>query len=112
MQPLEVNVAEVGGSTSSLSAAVNAKGKKDGEYTASAESLHGPFVVTCVVKDEQMVEIRIDEGRDNMFMTDEQLEAYFRTILEGQSLEVDVIAGATVDSEGIVKAIQLAFSRR
>lgn len=112
VQPLEVNVAEVGGSTSSLSAAVNAKGKKDGEYTASAESLHGPFVVTCVVKDEHMVEIRIDEGRDNMFMTDEQLEAYTRTILEGQSLEVDVIAGATVDSEGIVKAIQLAFSRR
>lgn len=48
----------------------------------------------------------------NMFMTDEQLASYIKTIIDGQSLNVDVITGATIDSEGIISAIQLAFSRK
>ena len=47
-----------------------------------------------------------------MFMTDEQLDTFVKSILDQQSLEVDIITGATIDSEGIIEAIQLAFSRK
>ena len=56
--------------------------------------------------------IEIIEGRENMFMTDEQLDTFVKSILDQQSLEVDIITGATIDSEGIIEAIQLAFSRK
>ena len=112
VHPLEENIVDVAVSNSTLKPATDAKGKKDGEYVASGNATHGPYTVRCVVKDEQMVSIEIIEGRENMFMTDEQLDTFVKSILDQQSLEVDIITGATIDSEGIIEAIQLAFSRK
>ena len=95
-----------------LKPAMDASKEDDGEYVASGNATHGPYTVSCTVKDHQIVSIEIIEGRENMFMTDEQLEEFINTIIETQSLAVDAITGATMDSEGIIAAIQLAFSRK
>ena len=112
VKPLEESIVPVGGSSSTLKPAMDASKEADGEYIASANATHGPYTVRCVVKDHQIVSIEIIEGRDNMFMTDEQLDAFVSAIIEGQTLQVDAITGATIDSEGIISAIQLAFSRK
>ena len=110
--PLEEDIVPVAGSSSSLKPAMDASKEDDGEYVASGNATHGPYTVSCTVKDHQIVSIEIIEGRENMFMTDEQLEEFINTIIETQSLAVDAITGATMDSEGIIAAIQLAFSRK
>ncbi|MEF9974452.1 MAG: FAD-binding protein [Clostridia bacterium] len=110
--PLEEHIVAVGGSSSTLRPAMDASAEADGEYTATATATHGPYTVTCVVKDGKMTSIEVVEGRENMFMNDEQLQGFVQGILDGQSLDVDAITGATIDSEGIVSAIQLAFSRK
>ncbi len=112
VKPLEEDIVAVGGSQSTLKPATDASKKNDGEYVASAQATHGPYTVKCVVKDHQIVSIEIIEGRENMFMTDEQLEEFVNKIITDQTLQVDAIAGATMDSEAIVSAIQLAFSRK
>ena len=112
VKPLEEDIVAVGGSSSTLKPATDASNEADGEYVASAEASHGPYTVSCSVKDHKITEIKILEGRDNMFMTDEQLEEFVNNIITNQSLEVDSITGATMDSEAIIGAIQLAFSRK
>ena len=52
----------------------------------------------------------IDDMIQKMGITDEQLEDYVGAILEAQSVNVDIISGATVDCQAIGTAIGQAFA--
>ena len=65
-----------------------------------------------VVKDKQLVGIAVGEGRENMFMNDEQFAAFTKQIIETQDMGVDAVSGATVDCQAITGGIMTAFSHK
>ncbi len=96
-------------SVSSVGPAMNASKAKDGDYTRSSESTHGPWTMTFSVKDGKFTSFEMVQGQENMMMTPEQFTAFTDSIIEAQDLGVDSIAGCTQDSEAIVGAIQRAL---
>ena len=84
-------------------------GKPDGQYAATVEGMHDQVEVTFTVEGGKLANIAITSGRESMLMTDEQLTGYVGQILAGQSASVDVVAGATTDSQLIVNAMAEAF---
>lgn len=111
MVPLEdETVRDMVWSTSSLGPVLDASGSKDGEYFYPASATKGPFGVAFSVKDEAFEDIWIENGEENMMMTPEQFQQFAQSIIDKQSLQVDAIAGATQDSESIIRAIQQALA--
>ena len=84
----------------------------DGDYSVMCQGLHDPFEVIFTIKDKKLVEVKVGEGRANMFMTDEQFAQYTGALIEKQNLGVDAVAGATVDCEAIAGGIMTAFSHK
>ena len=57
----------------------------------------------------KITNMEITTGRDNMYMEDAQLEAFFNEVMTGQSVEVDAISGATLDSNAMIDALKKMF---
>lgn len=81
----------------------------DGVYQGSAMGYNGAITVSVAVLDGQVADIDI--------LSEKETAAYFRraetiidTILDGQSLAVDAVSGATYTSAGIVNAVADALS--
>ena len=70
------------------------------------------FEVIYTIKDKQLVGIAVGEGRENMFMNDEQFAAFTKQIIETQDMGVDAVSGATVDCQAITGGIMTAFSHK
>ena len=85
------------------------EGKADGTYSKVVTGLHGDYEVIFTLKDGKLDAIEIGEGRENMFMTDEQLAQFAGAFVQTQSMEVDTVSGATIDSQAIVSALMTAF---
>ena len=83
----------------------------DGEYVQVVDGLHDKIEVKLTVKDGKLTDITIGQGRDKMYITDEQLAGYVAAILDSQSADVDIVSGATVDCQAIVTAITQAFAK-
>lgn len=83
----------------------------DGEYVQVVDGLHDKIEVKMTVQDGKLTAIAIGEGRDEMFITDEQLEQYVGAILASQSADVDIVSGATIDCQAIGTAIAQAFAK-
>ena len=84
-------------------------GAADGDYPKVVEGLEGEFEVIYTIKDGNLADIRIGEGRENMFMTDEQFEEFKTRMIEAQDIGVDAVSGATIDSQAISSGMLLAF---
>ena len=84
-------------------------GAADGTYAATVDGLHDKIEVTFTVEGGKLTAIEITGGRESMYITDEQLAAYTAAIIEAQSADVDIVAGATVDCQAIGTAIGQAF---
>ena len=83
----------------------------DGEYTAVVDGLHDKIEVKMTVEGGKLTAITIGEGRSEMIITDEQLAEYVNAVIDSQSTDVDVIAGATVDCQAIATALIQAFAK-
>ena len=84
----------------------------DGDYSVMVQGLHDPFEVIYTIKDKQLVGIAVGEGRENMFMNDEQFAAFTKQIIDTQDMGVDAVSGATVDCQAITGGIMTAFSHK
>ena len=85
---------------------------EDGDYPVSVTGLHDPYEVIFTIKDKKLVAIAVGEGKENMFMTDEQFAAFTKEIIDTQSMGVDAISGATIDSQAISGGLMTAFSHK
>ena len=74
--------------------------------------LHDPYEVIFTIKDKKLVDMKIGEGKENMFMTDEQFAEFAKNIIDTQSMGVDAISGATIDSQAITGSLMTAFSHK
>ncbi|MCI9402378.1 MAG: FAD-binding protein [Oscillospiraceae bacterium] len=84
-------------------------GKPDGSYEQLIKGNHGEFTLKVDVAGGKITNMEITNGRDNMYMEDAQLEAFFNEVITGQSVEVDAIAGATLDSNAMIDALKKMF---
>ncbi len=86
-------------------------GKADGSYEQLIKGNHGEYTLQVEVAGGQITGLEIVNGRDNMFMDDTQLETFFNEVISGQSVEVDAISGATLDSNNLIDALKALFKK-
>ncbi|MBE5797625.1 MAG: FAD-dependent oxidoreductase [Clostridiales bacterium] len=77
-----------------------------GEYSTSGDGLNGPIDVTVVFDAEKIVDIRIGNHSETPGISDPAFAAIPAAIIENQSLAIDVVAGATFTSKGILDAVE------
>ena len=85
---------------------------EDGDYSVFVTGLHDPYEVIFTIKDKKLVAITLGEGKENMFMTEEQFKEFTQSIIDAQSMGVDAISGATIDSQAITGGLMTAFSHK
>ena len=85
---------------------------EDGDYSVFVTGLHDPYEVIFTIKDKKLVAITLSEGKENMFMTEEQFKEFTQSIIDAQSMGVDAISGATIDSQAITGGLMTAFSHK
>ena len=79
----------------------------DGEYTGHYAAFPVSATVVVTVKDHVLTSIKLTEHNNGQGQAAEQIPD---DVLAAQSLDVDVIAGATYSSTVILKAIETALS--
>lgn len=78
---------------------------KDGTYTGSFDAKIVSATVEVVIKDGMMTDVTLLKHK---FERGKPAEAILDKVLENQSLQVDVVSGATQSSKTILKAIENA----
>ena len=77
----------------------------DGTYKGEGVGMMGPILVSVTVADGKISEIELLEHSETPGIADPALEEISAAIIEAQSTEVDVVAGATYTSDGIMEAV-------
>ncbi|SDE98880.1 Uncharacterized protein, contains FMN-binding domain [Fontibacillus panacisegetis] len=83
----------------------NGESYKAGTYTGSAEGKNGEMSVEVTFSDTEITSIEVKQGSETEGLAHPALEKIPASIVEGQSLAVDVISGATVTSNAIIDAV-------
>ena len=80
-------------------------------YSGSGTGYAGQVTVEVIISDGEMVAINVVESSDTPGLSDSAFDEIIAAVLANQSVEgVDMIAGATGSSEGILEAINNALS--
>lgn len=93
-----------------LAALIDVTKKADGTYEQVINGNEGKFTLQVTVAGGAITDVQIVQGRDNMFMTDEQLQQYVDTVIDGQTVKVDGISGATLDLNKLNQGMQDLFA--
>lgn len=82
----------------------------DGTYYGTGTGFAGKIKVAVTVKDKQITAIEIveNEADDDTFFS--RAKGVIDKIISGQTLEVDVVSGATYSSNGIISAVKNALT--
>ena len=83
----------------------------DGTYDAIYKGQHGDIKIEVEIADGKIASVDAVEGKEFLFMDEEQLTAYTKAIVEADSSAIDVIAGATLDCQGISAAVKEAVNK-
>ena len=82
---------------------------EDGVYKGTGTGYAGDITVSVLIKDKQIVSIDILSSSDDAaFFT--RAKAVIDKIIEGQTLDVDTVSGATFSSRGIISAVKNALT--
>ena len=82
---------------------------EDGVYKGTGTGYAGDITVSVLIKDKQIVSIDILSSSDDAaFFT--RAKAVIDKIIEGQTLDVDAVSGATFSSRGIISAVKNALT--
>ena len=82
----------------------------DGTYYGTGTGFAGKIKVAVTIKDKQITAIEIveNEADDDTFFS--RAKGVIDKIISGQTLEVDVVSGATYSSNGIISAVKNALT--
>jgi len=81
-----------------------------GTYTGTAAGINGDITMEVVVEANEITAITALEHKESPGISDAAFEEIPKAIIEGQTLAVDSIAGATYSSAGIIEAVALALT--
>ena len=79
-----------------------------GEYTATGAGLNGPIEVTVTFDADKIVDIQIGAHAETPGISDPAFNTIPAAIIAGQTLNVEVVTGATFTSRGILEAVEAA----
>ncbi|MHA0858156.1 FAD-dependent oxidoreductase [Paenibacillus sp. CMAA1364] len=77
-----------------------------GTYTAKAEGNNGDVTVEVVFDDYSIVSVKVKEQTETEGLSNTPFERIPQQIVEGQTLAVDVVSGATHSSNAILAAVE------
>jgi uncharacterized protein with FMN-binding domain len=80
----------------------------DGVYVGSFDGYRWSNTVEVTIKDHKIVNIKTKKGM--MFRVTDVEDELINNVIKNQSLDVDVVSGATVSSKAILKAIENALN--
>lgn len=82
---------------------------EDGEYRGSGEGHWTDIEVSVLVENNELQEIRIVSQEESPGLGDTAMANLTESLISEQSLEVDIVSGATNTSEGFLKAVNDAL---
>ena len=82
-----------------------------GTYTGTAHGNNGTVSVTVTVSDNAIESIELGDHHETYYMVKKPADVIPTAIIENQSLAVDLVAGATMTSRGIVNAVADALGQ-
>lgn len=82
-----------------------------GVYTAQANGNNGPVAVEVEVSDAEILSVKVTEHAETAGLSDTPIERIPAKIVEGQTLAVDTVSGATNTSNAILKAAEDALAQ-
>lgn len=80
-----------------------------GTYTAIATGHNGDIKIELIVDDSSIKDVKVLEHIESPGISDPAIERIPKAIVDGQTLAVDVISGATVTSNAIIAAVTEAI---
>lgn len=78
----------------------------EGVYTAQANGNNGPVTVQVTVSADAIVDVQVTEHGETPNISDPAIERIPAKIVEGQTLAVDTVSGATNTSKAILAAVE------
>ena len=82
----------------------------DGRYQGDGRGFGGNIVVEVEVRDGSLISIRILEHAETPSIAGPALEVIPVTMIDQQTIQVDVYSGATATTRGIIEAVENAFA--
>lgn len=84
---------------------------KSGTYTATAKGNNGDVKVEVVFTDDAIKSITVLEHQETGGLGDTAMDSIKNEIIEKQTTEVDIVAGATNSSNAILGAVEDCISQ-
>lgn len=83
-----------------------------GTYTATVPAYHGEFTVTTEIDEEgKITTIMVGDHEETKGIGDIAIEKIPKRIIEAQSLDVDVVSGATITGDAIISGVADALEQ-
>lgn len=82
-----------------------------GTYSASEQGFGGPVKVTITVSESEITDVAIEGGSETPTIGGAALDTLKQSILDAQSGEIDAVAGASITSGAVQKAVASAISQ-
>ncbi|MBF7097000.1 flavocytochrome c [Alkalibacter sp. M17DMB] len=82
---------------------------KAGTYEGVGKGIHGDIKLEVEVDDEKIIGINVLEHDETPGVSDPAFELIPKAMIDGQTLAVDIVSGATYTSNGIIDAVTQAL---
>lgn len=82
---------------------------KDGVYTATAQGMNGNFDVTVTIDGGKIATVQVGGNNETAGIGSKAIDELPGMIVAAQSADVDVIGGASVTSNALIKAVKLCL---
>ena len=83
----------------------------DGTYSGTAKGMNGDVTVEVTVKSDKIESVNVTSHNETTGISDPAIEQIPTSIVEKNSAEVDIVAGATVTSNAIMQAVTQALDK-
>lgn len=83
----------------------------DGTYTGVAKGMNGDVTVEVKVASDKIESVVVTDHKETPGISDPAIENVPSAIVEKNSTEVDIVAGATITSEAIINAVAQAMEK-
>ena len=83
----------------------------DGTYSGTAKGMNGDVTVEVTVKSDKIESVNVTSHNETTGISDAAIEQIPTSIVEKNSAEVDIVAGATVTSNAIMQAVTQALDK-
>ncbi len=93
-------------STCALAAAYTA-----GQYTVTVPGHNGDITLTVTTSEDAITGVKVVSHSETQNLGDTAMDAVIAQIIEKNSVEVDVVANATVSSQAVIDAVKVALER-